>query len=75
VRRAFNLFNQFSDIVEGQPRSQISEVARAYLEWRRGRFCPGDEAATQCFIHDLAKRASRPARFRLELRCHVIVKG
>jgi hypothetical protein len=76
VKRALRLLDELRDIIEGETRFEITEIAGGYLEG----VPPGGGAAAiqppaQCIVNDFAKGPAGASRFRLELGRHVIIEG
>ena len=76
MKRALHLFNDFCDVIKGNPRFCLTEVPRCNLESLLvGRAALPRQPATQRFIYDLSERAPRAARFRSELCRDVLIHG
>jgi hypothetical protein len=76
MKQALHLFNDFCDIVEGNPRFFLTEITRHNLEGLPvGRAALACQPTTEGFIYDLSKRAPGAARLRSELGRDVIIQG
>jgi hypothetical protein len=74
--RAFHLLDQLAYIIEGKPRLEIAEVTHLYPERPALQSdAPARKPSTQRLIDNFAERSACAPRFRLELCCHIIVKG
>jgi hypothetical protein len=76
VKRALHVLDELRDIVEGEPRFEITEIAGRYLEGPplRGGAPPFHPPA-QCLVDDHAERPAGALRFRLALGRHVVIQG
>ena len=76
MERALHLFNEFRDIVEGNPRLYLTEVpGRNFESLPVDRAALARQPATQHFINDLSEGAPGAARFRLELGRYIVVQS
>ena len=71
----FDFLEQFSDVVEVEPRPQ-SQIASLDLEGRYSFHLPlGVEPQTQHAVHDLLEGLSGLLCFGSKFHCHIIVEG
>jgi hypothetical protein len=76
MQRPFDLLEERADVVQVEPRPQCAKVTRRDGEGC-ARFRSGEcrQPSTQGVVDNVAERASRAARLRLQPRCHILVKG
>ena len=72
----FHLLKEIADIVERQPRLEITQIARPYLKWLAWSRRPtASQSATQRFVDDFAERPAGTPRLRLQLGGHIVIEG
>lgn len=72
---AFDLFQQFRHIVQAEPGSKFTEIARRYLErLNRLGFIMSDQSAANRLVDHLTKRSARSARLGTQLGSNVVVE-
>lgn len=76
MERALHLFDELGDIVEGEPRLDIAEIAHRCLEGPPpGGNAPALQPSAQRLVDDFAEWPAGTARFRLEVGRHVVIQG
>src|SRR5260370_29892996 len=70
------MLDELSDIVQGKPRFEITEIAGRYLEGSPlSGGAPAFQPPAQRLVDDLTERPAGALRFRLELSRHVVIQG
>ena len=70
------MLDELRDIVQGEARFEITEIACTHLESPPlSSGPPVFEPPAQHIVDDFAERTAGPLRFRLELGGHVVVEG
>ena len=76
MKRPLHLFDQLSDIIQGKPGPEISQIARYDGEGLPlGRDAAARESGAQRLVDDLLEGPADAARFGLELDGHVVIEG
>lgn len=72
----FNVFEQRSDVVIGEPGDGATECARLDLKWLALWYCGAlCQSHSQSFVHNRFERTSSSPRFSLEADGNIIVQG
>ena len=70
------LLDELDNIVQGEARFEIAEVASRYLECLLpARASPTRQSASQGLVDDLAEGSAGTARFCFQLGRHIIIQG
>lgn len=76
MKRPFHLFDELSDIIQGKPGPEISQVARRDCEgFPPGRDAAARQSGAQRLVDDFLEGPADAARFGLELGGHVVIEG
>ncbi len=76
MKRALCLLDELRNIIEGETRFEITEIARGHF---KGPLLAGGAPAiqppAQCIVNDLAEGPASTLRFSLELERYVVIES
>jgi hypothetical protein len=76
VKRALRLLDELRNIIEGETRFEITEIARRHLKGPPlAGGAPAIQPPAQCIVDDLAEGPAGALRLRLELGRHVVIES